>query len=201
MITDATFAPVTYTMPLARLQRLRWRGTRRSFPWAFYIQWGSVGLFLATLGLIALFPAGFQAAVRALLARPFGLRFSVAHDLAFWLLLGFFFSVVILNRRLFRAAQSSRINFDAAITLAPDPAGLDFAGREIEYILKWPGIWQLLREPDGIVLVCGGLFFLVPNSAFATAAARQAFLDHVAANLTPEAQARSETELQRARQS
>jgi hypothetical protein len=42
------------------------------------------------------------------------------------------------------------------------------------------------------------LFFLVPDQAFATVAARNAFLDYVAAHLTPEARTRSETELQRA---
>jgi hypothetical protein len=39
----------------------------------------------------------------------------------------------------------------------------------------------------------------VPDRALATVAARNAFIDYVAAHLTPEALARSETELQRAR--
>jgi hypothetical protein len=196
---DAAFAPVTYTMPFARLRRLRRRGTRRSFPLAFYLSWGWIGLFLATFVLIGVFPARFVALVRSV-ARPLGLSFPLAHDLAFLLLLGVFLAGIIVIRRLFRAAQAARIDYDAAITLAPNPAGLHLAAREIEYIVKWPGVYELLNEPDGIVLVCGGLFFLIPDRAFATAAAREAFLDHVAAHLTTEARARSETELQLARQ-
>jgi hypothetical protein len=111
------------------------------------------------------------------------------------------FAELILNQRLFRAEHAARVDFDASVTLGPTAGGLHLAGPQMDYILKWSWIHELLYEPDGIVVVCGGMFFLVPDRAFGTAAARGAFLDHVAAHLTPEARARSETELQRARQS
>jgi hypothetical protein len=196
--SDTAFVPVTYTMPYARLRRLGRRGTRRSYPRVWYFTWSWIGLFFAGCLLISIFPARFNALVGELV-RLLGVTVGVAEILVFGLLVGVFFAGIIVIQRLFHAEHAARINFDASITLAPSQGGLHFAGAEIDYILKWSGIHELLCEPDGIVVVCGGLFFLVPDRAFATVAARNAFLDHVAAHLTPEARARSETELQRAR--
>jgi hypothetical protein len=195
---EAAFAPVTYTMPYARLRRLSRKGTRRSYPRVWYFTWGWIALYLAIFLLVAIFPESFSANV-ASLARLLGVSFATADLLFFALMLLVFAVGLILNKRRFRAQHAARVDFDSSITLGPSPGGLHLAGAQIEYTLKWPGIHELLCEPDGIVIVCGGLFFLVPDQAFATVAARNAFLDYVAAHLTPEARTRSETELQRAR--
>jgi hypothetical protein len=195
---DAAFVPVTYRMPYARLRRLGRRGTRRSYPRLWYFTWGWIGLFLIGCLLISIFPARFNALVQELV-RLLGVTSGVAESLVFGLLIGIVFAGLMLNQRLFRTEHASRVDFDASITLSPTAGGLHLAGAQMDYILKWSGIHELLSEPDGIVVVCGGMFFLVPDRAFATAAARDAFLDHVAAHLTPEARARSEKELQRAR--
>jgi hypothetical protein len=196
--SEDTFGTVTYAMPLSRLVRLRRTGTRRSYPSIWYFTWGWIGLFTVGLLAIAVFPAGYRRMIWSL-SRWLGLPYEATDLLLFGLALTVFLVGIVLNQRRFRAENKTRIDFDSSITLRPVADGLHFAGKELEYIVKWTGIHELLREPDGIVVVCGGMFFLVPDQAFATVDARHAFLDHVTAHLTPDTRARSETELQRAR--
>ncbi|MFZ1101299.1 MAG: hypothetical protein WAN86_00180 [Hyphomicrobiaceae bacterium] len=196
--SEGTFDPVTYAMPLRRLLRLRRSGMRRSYSGIWYFAWGWIGLFCASLLAMAVFPASARRMIWSL-SRSLGLSYETMDLLFFATVLTVFLAGIVLNRRLLRAENKTRIDFDSAITLRPVANGLHFAGKQLEYIVKWAGIHELLREPDGIVVVCGGMFFLVPDRAFATVDARHAFLDHVNAHLTPEARARSETELQRAR--
>jgi hypothetical protein len=48
----------------------------------------------------------------------------------------------------------------------------------IDYTLTWPGIYDVQRQRDGVVLVHGGsLFFFIPDNAFASKSNRAAFLD------------------------
>jgi hypothetical protein len=195
---EGTFGSVTYTMPMSRLRRLSRAGTRRSFPRTWYLIWGWAGLFLAGFLAIGLFPADYRKFVW-ILSRSLGLPFTTTDVLFFGLILAVFLMGAVLIRRRFRAELKARIDFNSSITLRAVADGLHFAAKELEYVVKWSGIHELLRERDGIVVVCGGLFFLVPDGAFATPDARHSFLDHVAAHLTPEARARSETELDRAR--
>jgi len=197
---DGAFGPVTYTMPYHRLRRLSRTGGRRSYPRIWWFTWVWIGAFLAGFLAIIVFRQYFDTLIWSL-ASDLGWTLDSTEPLVFGLILVVFFAGLFLNRRRFHAEQQARVDFDEPITLRPAEGGLHFAGPHIEYILKWPGIRELLREPDGIVLIHGGFFFLVPDRAFASLDDRRAFLDHVAAHLTPEARARSAAELEHARRS
>jgi hypothetical protein len=197
---DGAFAPITYAMPYRRLRRLSRTGGRRSYPRIWWFTWGWIGLFLAALLAIIVFQQDFDALIRGL-AQSLGWTLDAAALLIFGPFLAVFFAGLFLIRRRFHAELQARVDFDEPITLRPVEGGLQIVGPHIEYVLKWPGIRELLREPDGIVLVHGSLFFLVPDQAFATVGDRRAFLDHVAAHLTAEARARSAAELDHARRS
>jgi hypothetical protein len=210
---DAAFVPVTYSVSDARLSRLTRRKLWRSRPLGWFLTWVlvvlNVGLFLllwvAAVFMLFSFVGTFVPLIFQVLHQSFertlGLSNELAVVLAIALTIGiflfFFFGGMALIRRLFRARHAARV--DTTITLSPVATGLHVATKELEFFLKWIGIHELLAEPDGIVVVCGGAYFLVPDRAFASADARRAFLDHVTAHLTPEARARSETEVRRAR--
>ena len=82
-------------------------------------------------------------------------------------------------RKLRIAEVQKRAAFNETIKLTQDEGGLRFATEEVEHYLKWPGISQLLLEPDGVVVSHGNLFFLIPNQAFQSADDRVAFIRDV----------------------
>ena len=113
-------------------------------------------------------------------------------DLPFATCLVLFFAGIWRIRRLNASRIRTRANFDSEIRMTQEEGGLRFATDAIEYYVKWNGIAQMLVEPDGVVISHGNLFWLIPDTAFADAADRRAFIQEVYGRLGESARARSE---------
>jgi hypothetical protein len=179
---------LTYHLPYERLQKLGRAMGRKAYRRSWINRWGLIILYFAVLAAIAIYsdevdrwfasmgiPAGATAVMFVLLA------------------------ILFYGMRRMRKAQcrelQSRVNFDQAVHLTREAEGVRIGTQEIEYFIRWPGITQLLMEPDGVVISHGSLFFLVPDSAFATAAGRNAFIRNIYARLGDEAKAKSDPEI------
>jgi hypothetical protein len=88
--------------------------------------------------------------------------------------------------------MKSRANFDDAVRFRKDEGGLRCATSQIEYYVKWQGISQMLMGRDGVAISHGGLFFLIPDSAFADLSERNALVRGVFGRMGPAARGRSE---------
>jgi hypothetical protein len=104
--------------------------------------------------------------------------------------------ILLYTLRLRRLKEHA--NFDPAIHITQDDGGLRFATAVIEYHLKWQGIDQLRCGPDGIVVLLGGLIWLVPYTAFASAEESRAFIRDVYSRLQDKAKATSEKHIRAA---
>jgi hypothetical protein len=174
---------LTYRLPFARLKRLGRNSGRKAHPLIWGARWILLVSFFAALWLVTLFADAverWQASVG--LPQPTVL---VA------IILAAAIAVLFLRRAALRQTQT-RADFDAEIKLRRDDGGLRIATEEIEYYLKWPGIGQMFMEPDGVVVSHGNLFFLVPDSAFESAAERNGFIRDVYGRLGADARSRSE---------
>ena len=109
----------------------------------------------------------------------------------FFVLAGIFLAGLVGIRMWGRKQSKARADYDAEARFRQDAGGLRIATKDIEYYLKWPGIAQILIEPDGLVVSHGNLFFLVPDSAFASQHERDGLIREIFANLGPEAKDRS----------
>src|SRR5262245_57153834 len=88
--------------------------------------------------------------------------------------------------------MKNRINFDQIVRLNQDDGGVRLSTDGVEYYLKWPGVTQMLLEHDGVVLSHANLFFLVPNTAFASPEERLTFIREVYGHLSENARAITE---------
>jgi hypothetical protein len=167
-----------YKVPFERLNKLSRSMSRKAFGRTWWATWAWVAIFLA-----------------ACFAGP-----SVEEQLkgtgwpdgaGVFVLLGVFFVGLIVIRSWGRKEAKSRADYDAEATLRQEPGGLRISTNTIEYYLRWAGIAQMLIEPDGLVVSHGNLFFLVPNSAFASPAERDQLVRDVFDNLSPQAKDRS----------
>ncbi len=109
----------------------------------------------------------------------------------FYVLAGIFLVGLAVIKFRGEAPVKPRADFDAEVTFRQDAGGLRIANKDIEYYLKWPGIAQILIEPDGLVVSHGHLLFLVPDTAFASVAERDALVREIFANLGQDAKDRS----------
>lgn len=200
MTETSAFQPVTYKMPYRRLRRLSRAGLRKSYSAYWNLSWALLAAYSAGLLIMIFWPALFESLASQIAALT-GIPFGAAINLMLVTFLAFFVVAIVILRRRLHAEQQRRIDYDADVTLMPGEGGLRFCAKGIEYLVKWEGIHHLLGEPDGLVVVHGGLFFLVPDAAFASPEARRAFLNHVEHNLPEEARARSQKVIESARQS
>jgi hypothetical protein len=110
------------------------------------------------------------------------------------------FVAFIVGLRLLRRYQlrlmKNRFNFDQTVRLNQDDGGVRLSTDGVEYYLKWQGLTQMLLEPDGVVLSHGNLFFLVPNTAFASPEERLSFIREIYGHLSEKARAISEKHIQ-----
>ncbi len=180
---------LTYHVPFERLVKLSRSAGRKVYP---HIRW-LVWLLIALLIPVIAFLYAFGDEIRDV-AEDDGIPFAT--ELAFIAV----FLVFIVGLRLLRRYQlrlmKDRTNFDQIVRLNQDDGGVRLSTDGVEYYLKWPGVTQMLLERDGVVLSHGNLFFLVPNTAFASPEERLSFIREIYGHLSEKARAISEKHLQ-----
>jgi len=178
---------LAYNVPYARLAKL---GRSASFK-TFRASWLLFLLMLATLvGVVVglcLYIDVWDGWLQSV-----GVPFPYGGLLAFGSLMVLWVAGCLLLGRFSRRQVKSRSNFDAMVRLTTDDGGIRIATDAIEYYLKWQGITQMLMERDGVVVSHGILFFLIPDTAFADAGQRLAFVRDVYGRLTENARSISE---------
>lgn len=169
---------LTYRVPFERLTKLSRTMSRKAFGRIWWATWLWIAAFLA-----ACFAAPFVEGHLVGTGWPEGAGFV--------LLLALFFVGLFAIRSWGRRQAKARADYDAEATFRQESGGLRVGTNHIEYYVKWAGIVQLLIEPDGLVFSHGNLFFLVPNSAFASLGERDQLAREIFANLAQDAKDRS----------
>lgn len=169
---------LTYHVPFERLAKLSRTMSRKAFGRIWWVTWLWILAFLA-----ACFALPFIEQALAGTGWPDGAGFVVLAVL--------FFAGYLVIRAWGRRQVKARADYDAEARFRQDAGGLRIGTNNVEYYLKWPGIAQVLVEPDGIVVSHGSLFFLVPDSAFASPGERNELVREIFANLSQEAKDRS----------
>jgi hypothetical protein len=180
---------LTYHVPFERLVKLSRSAGRKVYPHTRWLVW----LLVALLIPVVAFLYAFGDEIRDV-AEDEGIPFAT--ELLFFAV----FLVFIVGLRLLRRYQlrlmKDRTNFDQIVRLNQDDGGLRLTTDAVEYYLKWQGVTQMLLERDGVVLSHGNLFFLVPNTAFASPDERLSFIRDIYGHLSEKARAISEKQIQ-----
>ena len=180
---------LTYHVPFERLVELSRSAGRKIYPRIRWMVWLMIALVLS----VCAFLYAFGDEIRDV-ADDEGIPFAT--ELAF---IGVFL-VFIVGLRLLRRYQlrlmKDRANFDQVVRLNQDDGGVRLTTDGVEYYLKWQGVTQMLLERDGVVLSHGNLFFLVPDTAFASPEERLSFIREIYGHLSEKARAISEKHLQ-----
>ena len=174
---------LTYQMPFERLTKLSRSMSRKAFSTSWLALWTLFAAYIAALVAIIVFDDAVMSWQSALGLPPYS---------ALVLIVLLFVIAVWALRRHGRRVMKGRANFDDAVRFRKDAGGLRFATRQIEYYVKWQGISQMLMDRDGVAISHGGLFFLIPDSAFVDLSERNALVRDVFGRLGPEARDRSE---------
>ncbi|MDO9383979.1 MAG: hypothetical protein Q7T86_14070 [Hyphomicrobiaceae bacterium] len=174
---------LTYHMPFERLVKLSRTASRKAFGSSWWLLAFIFAVYVIAFALVIMF-AGPLNTWLAMYGLPE--MFPIVA-----IIIGFFAAFWWVRRRGLKQAKQ-RADYDSEVRFREDPDGLRFATPEIEYLLRWQGISQLmLLESDGVLVSHGNLFFLVPNEAFRDAAERDALTRDVFARLNATAQERS----------
>jgi hypothetical protein len=180
---------LTYHVPFERLVRLSRSAGRKIYPRIRWIMWLMIAVLLAVFAFLYTFGDEIRD-----VADDEGIPFAT--ELAF---IGAFL-VFIVGLRLLRRYQlrlmKNRYNFDQIVRLNRDDGGVRLSTDGVEYYLKWQGVTQMLLERDGVVLSHANLFFLVPDTAFASPEERLSFIREVYGHLSEKARAISEKHIQ-----
>jgi hypothetical protein len=175
---------LSYQVPFKRLRKVGRMVCRRAFP-TMQLMWFLLALYLAAIIGLVVFGNTLNEWLTAV-----GVRYGVEL---------LFVSVVLLAlaglwglRQLQVRQVKARVDFDQVVRLIQDDTGLRFATEDTEYYFKWRGISQLLLVHDSVVVSHGALFFLVPDTAFAGADDRLAFIREVYSRLSDKARSISE---------
>jgi hypothetical protein len=180
---------LTYHVPFERLVKLSRSAGRKNYP---HIRW-LVWLLIAMAFAVFAFLYAFGDEIREV-AEDDGIPFAT--ELAFIAVFVAFIVGVRLLRRYQLRLMKKRFDFDDTVRLNQDDGGLRLSTDGVEYYLKWRGLTQMLLERDGIVLSHANLFFLVPNTAFASAEERLSFIREIYGHLSEKARAISEKHIQ-----
>jgi hypothetical protein len=180
---------LTYHVPFERLVKLSRSAGRKVYPNIRWIVWVMIAIVIAVCAFLYTFGDEIRD-----VAEDDGVPFAT--ELAF---IGVFV-VFIVGLRLLRRYQlrlmKDRFNFDQIVRLNQDDGGVRLSTDGVEYYLKWQGLTQMLLERDGVVLSHGNLFFLVPNTAFASPEERLSFIREIYGHLSEKARAISEKHVQ-----
>jgi hypothetical protein len=176
---------LTYHVPFERLVQLSRSAGRKNYPRIRWIMWIMIALVLA----VCAFLYAFGDEIRDV-AEDDGIPFAT--ELAFIaVFLAFIVGLRILRRYQLRLMKD-RFNFDQVVRLNRDDGGVRLSTDGVEYYLKWQGVTQMLLERDGVVLSHANLFFLVPDTAFASPEERLSFIREIYGHLSEKARAISE---------
>jgi hypothetical protein len=175
---------LSYQVPFKRLSKVGRLVCRKAFP-TMQLTWLLLALYIAAIIGLIVFGNTLNGWLMAV-GIPYGVELL-------------FVSLILLAlaglwglRRLQVRQVKARVDFDQVVRLIQDDDGLRFATEDTEFYFKWRGISQLLLVHDGVVVSHGGLFFLVPDAAFAGAGDRLAFIREVYSRLSDNARSISE---------
>jgi hypothetical protein len=180
---------LTYHVPFERLVKLSRSAGRKVNP---HIRW-LVWLLIALAFAVFAFLYAFGDEIRDV-AEDDGIPFAT--ELAFIAVFLAFIVGLRLLRRYQLRLMKNRYNFDQVVRLNRDDGGVRLSTDGVEYYLKWQGVTQMLLERDGVVLSHANLFFLVPDTAFASPEERLSFIREIYGHLSEKARAISEKHIQ-----
>ena len=180
---------LTYHVPFERLVKLSRSAGYKMNPHIRWLRWLLIVLAIAALAF--LYAYGDEISD---VAGDEGIPFATELA-AITVFLVFALGLWLLRRYQMRLMKD-RINFDQIVRLNQDDGGVRLSTDGVEYYLKWQGVTQMLLERDGVVLSHGNLFFLVPNSAFASPEERLSFIREIYGHLSEQARAISQKHVQ-----
>jgi hypothetical protein len=180
---------LTYHVPFERLVKLSRSAGRKVYPNIRWIVWVMIAIVIA----VCAFLYAFGDEIRDV-AEDDGVPFAT--ELAFIAVFVAFIVGLRLLRRYQLRLMKDRFNFDQIVRLNQDDGGVRLSTDGVDYYLKWRGLTQMLLERDGVVLSHGNLFFLVPNTAFASPEERLSFIREIYGHLSEKARAISEKHVQ-----
>ena len=180
---------LTYHVPFERLVKLSRSAGRKVYPHIRWLVWVMIAIVIA----VCAFLYAFGDEIRDV-AEDDGIPFAT--ELAFIAVFVAFIVGLRLLRRYQLRLMKNRFNFDQTVRLNQDDGGVRLSTDGVEYYLKWQGLTQMLLERDGVVLSHGNLFFLVPNTAFASPEERLSFIREIYGHLSEKARAISEKHVQ-----
>jgi hypothetical protein len=175
---------LSYQVPFKRLRKVGRLVCRKAFPIIQLVWLLLLVYFAALIGLVVVGNT-LEAWLSAV-----GVRYGV--EMLFVSLILLALAGIWGLRRLQVSQVKARADFDQVIRLTQDDSGLRFATEDTEFYFKWRGISQLLLVHDGVVVSHGALFFIVPDTAFAGAGDRLAFIREVYSRLSDKARSISE---------
>jgi len=180
---------LTYHVPFERLVQLSRSAGRKIYPRIRWMVWVMIALVL----FVCAFLYTFGDEIRDV-AEDDGIPFAT--ELAFIAVFLAFIVGLRLLRRYQLRLMKNRYNFDQIVRLNRDDGGVRLSTDGVEYYLKWQGVTQMLLERDGVVLSHANLFFLVPDTAFASPEERLSFIREIYGRLSEKARAISEKHIQ-----
>jgi len=169
---------LTYHVPFERLRKLGRTMSRKAYGATWWMTWLWCAALIAAC-----------AAAPSVESRLEGTGWPNGAGLVVLLVL--FFAGLFAIRARALSQSKSRADYDAEARFRQEADGLRIGTESIEYYLKWPGVAQVLIEPDGLVVSHGNLFFFIPNSAFSSLAERDDLVRDIFANLGQDAKDRS----------
>jgi hypothetical protein len=176
---------LTYHVPFERLVKLSRTAGYKMNPHVRWLRW----LLVAVVICIFAFLYGYGDEISDV-AGDEGIPFAT--ELSAITVFLVFAGALWLLRRYQVRLMKNRTNFDQIVRLNQDDGGVRLSTDGVEYYLKWQGVTQMLLERDGVVLSHANLFFLVPNTAFASPEERLAFIREIYGHLSEKARAISE---------
>jgi hypothetical protein len=180
---------LTYHVPFERLVQLSRSAGRKIYPHTRWMVWVMIAVVIS----IFAFLYAFGDEIRDV-AEDDGIPFAT--ELAFIAVFLAFIVGLRLLRRYQLRLMKNRYNFDQVVRLNRDDGGVRLSTDGVEYYLKWQGVTQMLLERDGVVLSHANLFFLVPDTAFASPEERLSFIREIYGHLSEKARAISEKHIQ-----
>ena len=182
---------LSYKVPYKRLAKLGRSVGRKAYRTVWLAAWALLAAFVPALAALTIYRDELSEWMK-------GAGLPDFPELGLFVCMALFFAGMWQLRRLRVRQVKARANFDSTIRLTQDEGGLRIATKSIEYYVKWQGISQMLLEHDGVVISHGNLFWLVPDTAFESAAERRAFIQDVYSRLSEQARAISEKHVQAA---
>lgn len=189
-MADTAFQSVSFPLSEAQQFRMHRRGLGKSHGGLFTRIRLLAIVFFAIIWLPVIFPEsatkifGRIACSLGVSCDTVSFLYTVVVLIAFWIALH------TLMRRM-RSEQSRRVGHIVDWKVSAEADGLRFASRNLEHMLRWPGVHQVLAEREGLIIVHGNSSYFIPREAFLDDDNRKAFFNLLATSIPAEARARS----------